>query len=100
MRCMCGVCEFCSSVSPSMVGGSAFALLFINAAGVKLGKSTAIVMLTALLDELFYIFVVALILLFYGTEVLQVQEILSINVTHLFFIGYGFIVALTTVILC
>ncbi|MDD4394895.1 MAG: lysylphosphatidylglycerol synthase transmembrane domain-containing protein [Bacteroidales bacterium] len=92
--------EFASSVSPSMVGGSAFALFFINAEGVKLGKSTAIVMITALLDELFYIFVVALILLFYGTEVLQVQEILSINVTHLFFIGYGFIVALTTVILC
>lgn len=92
--------EFASSVSPSMVGGSAFALFFINAEGIKLGKSTAIVMITALLDELFYIFVVALILLIYGTEVLHVQEIFSINITSLFFIGYGFIVMLTTIILC
>ncbi len=92
--------EFASSVSPSMVGGSAFALFFINAEGIKLGKSTAIVMITALLDELFYIFIVAVILLFYGTDILNVKEIFSIDISSLFFIGYGFIVMLTTIITC
>ncbi len=89
--------EFASSVSPSMVGGSAFALFFINAEGIKLGRSTAIVLITALLDELFYIISVFAVLLVVGTNILTSLE-LPFNPMLFFFIGYGFIIALTTII--
>ena len=89
--------EFASSVSPSMVGGSAFAIFFINAEGIPLGKSTGIVLATALLDELFYIIMVALILAFSGISILNVSG-LPFNPTTLFLIGYGFIILLTTII--
>ena len=89
--------EFASSVSPSMVGGSAFAIFFINAEGIPLGRSTGIVLTTALLDELFYIIMVALILAVSGISILNVSG-LPFNPTTLFLIGYGFIILLTTVI--
>ena len=89
--------EFASSVSPSMVGGSAFAIFFINAEGIPLGRSTGIVLTTALLDELFYIIMVALILAVSGISILNVSG-LPFNPTTLFLIGYGFIILLTTII--
>ncbi len=90
--------EFASSVSPSMVGGSAFALFFLNAEGIKLGKSTAIVLVTALLDELFYIISVLFILMIVGTKILTFSIALPFNPMLFFFIGYGFIILLTTII--
>ncbi len=48
--------EFASSVTPpSIVGGSAVALFIVTKEGIKPGRATAIVMITALLDELFFI---------------------------------------------
>ena len=47
--------EFTSAISPSIVGGTAVALFIINKEGVNTGKSTSIVLITALLDELFYV---------------------------------------------
>ncbi len=82
--------EFASSVSPSMVGGSAFAIFFINAEGIPLGRSTGIVLTTALLDELFYIIMVALILAVSGISILNVSG-LPFNPTTLFLIGLSLI---------
>lgn len=59
--------EFASAISPSVVGGTAVALFILNKEGVNTGKSTAIVFITALLDELFYVIVVPLVILFVGT---------------------------------
>ena len=47
--------EFASALTPSVVGGSAVALFIVNKEIKNIGKATAIVMITALLDELFYI---------------------------------------------
>ncbi|MDR2868531.1 MAG: flippase-like domain-containing protein [Bacteroidales bacterium] len=90
--------EFASSVTPSMVGGSAFAIFFIGAERIKLGKSTAIVMVTALLDELFYILAVAVVLILVGAEIFEVNNAFSVNIIPWFFSGYGFIILLTTII--
>jgi len=59
--------EFASAISPSVVGGTAVALFIINREGVNAGKSTAIVFITALLDELFYVLVVPVLILIVGT---------------------------------
>ena len=45
--------EFASAVTPSVVGGSGVAIFILNKEKINLGKSTAIVMVTAMLDELF-----------------------------------------------
>lgn len=96
--------EFASALTPSIVGGSGVALFILNREGIKMGKSTAVVMVTALMDELFYITMVPVVLLLIGTgslfPVSLQKEILGITfgTQGLFWLGYFFIVTLTTVI--
>jgi glycosyltransferase 2 family protein len=59
--------EFASAISPSVIGGTAVALFILNKEGVNAGKSTSIVFITALLDELFYVIIVPVMLLLVGT---------------------------------
>lgn len=58
--------EFASAVTPSVVGGTAIAVFVLSAEGIKFGKSLAYVMLTAILDNLF--FVVAAPIVMFLTE--------------------------------
>ncbi|MCU4157074.1 flippase-like domain-containing protein [Carboxylicivirga sp. A043] len=58
--------EFTSAITPSAIGGTSVAIFFINKEGVKLGRSTAVVMVTSFLDELYFILTFPLILLFIG----------------------------------
>jgi uncharacterized protein (TIRG00374 family) len=88
--------EFASSVTPAVVGGSAFAIYFINQEGVSLGKSTAIIFTTVMLDEIFYILTVALLLLILGTDIVHFGDTLPFNPMLFFFVGYGVIIAMTT----
>lgn len=58
--------EFASAVTPSVVGGTAVAVFILLKEGVSLGKSLALVMLTAIMDNL--IFVVFAPLVFFFAE--------------------------------
>ncbi|MGK0286265.1 MAG: hypothetical protein ACI9GM_001313, partial [Salibacteraceae bacterium] len=58
--------EFSSAITPSVVGGSGVAIFILSKEGLKVGRSTAIVMITAFLDELFYVVMVPLLFLFAG----------------------------------
>lgn len=60
--------EFASAMTPGIVGGAAVAMFILKREGINLGKSTAIVLITALLDELFYILIVPVTILLVGTE--------------------------------
>ena len=97
--------EFASAVTPSIIGGSAVALFIIRREGVSMGRTTAIVLVTALLDELFYIMMVPLVMLMVGTQDLFTSggEYVFLNTRFgtqgIFAIGYLFIVVLTTIIL-
>ena len=62
--------EFASAITPSVVGGSGVALYILNKEGLSPWKSTTIVMITALLDELFYVITVPIVILFIGTQYL------------------------------
>jgi uncharacterized protein (TIRG00374 family) len=92
--------EFASALTPSVVGGSGIAIFILNREGINLGKSTATVFVTALMDEAFYIIMVPLIILLVGmgqlfpeTSIFSAFGTESIHL--LFYIGYGFILFLT-----
>ena len=55
--------EFTSAVTPSAIGGTSLAILFVNKEGVKVGRSSAMVMATSFLDELYFIVMFPLICL-------------------------------------
>ena len=67
--------EFSSAVTPGIVGGTGVALYILNKEGLSVGKSTAMVMLTALFDQLFYIVTVPIIILIIGTQFLFPVEL-------------------------
>ena len=96
--------EFASALTPSVVGGSAAALYIVSKECSSVGKSTAIVMITALLDEAFYIIMVPLLFLFVsGNQLFILSQFNFFGFGELptqliFFIGYSFILILTTVI--
>jgi len=96
--------EFASALTPSVVGGSAVAVYIVSKEVNSLGKSTAIVMLTALLDELFYIVMVPILYLFITSQKLFIISDFSIfnlgmmSTKSIFLIGYIFILFLTSLI--
>jgi uncharacterized protein (TIRG00374 family) len=88
--------EFASALTPSVVGGSAVAIFFLNREGMNLGKSTAIVMVTAMMDEFFYIFMVPVVLLLVGGASLFPEGWQStlfgftFTAEGIFWVGYSF----------
>lgn len=46
--------EFTSAVTPSAIGGTSVAIVFVHKEGVPVGRSAAIVMLTSFFDELYF----------------------------------------------
>jgi len=97
--------EFGSAVTPSVVGGSALAFFIVSMEGIGVGRSTAIVMITALLDELFYIVIAPLAILLVGAKIAFIKDFDFFFLGHqfgmvtIFFIGYGFMCLLTIIIL-
>ncbi|SFE81318.1 lysylphosphatidylglycerol synthase transmembrane domain-containing protein [Thermoflexibacter ruber] len=55
--------EFSSAVTPSAIGGTAVAVFILNREGISFGKSLAYVMVTALLDNSFFLIAAPLALL-------------------------------------
>jgi len=96
--------EFASALTPSVVGGSAAALYIVSKECHSIGKSTAIVMITALLDELFYIVMVPIVFIFVSANQLFVHGQFNffgmgnLPTQLIFYIGYGFILLLTSII--
>ena len=79
-------------------------MFIVHKEGISIGKSTAVVMVTALLDELFYIMMVPIIILIVGFQHLFPVELekeffgITLGTTGLFLVGYGFIITLTSII--
>lgn len=62
--------EFTSAVTPSTVGGTSVAVVFVHKEGLSVGKSATMVMLTAFFDELFFAIIFPLVVLGVGSSVL------------------------------
>ena len=88
--------EFASAATPSIVGGSAFALYILSKEGLSTGRSTTIVLFTAFLDELFFIIAAPLFFILAGKSfifpdpsAMEVESLQSLNsLIYLFVIGY------------
>lgn len=56
--------EFGTAITPSSVGGSSMAVLFLSKENIPVGRSTAMVFVTLLLDEMFFVVTFPILLLF------------------------------------
>ena len=95
--------EFTSAVSPSTVGGTAVAVVFIHKEGISVGKSTAIVLATSFLDELYFVIMLPLLLLIVGKEALFTTSLQGTGISFLneltLFASVGYSIILLWVIL-
>ena len=93
--------EFASAATPSVVGGTAVAVFILNKEGLAAGKSLALVMLTALLDNSF--FIIAAPLAIGGVNMLGLEVFPKMDISSgaenslfvLFGISYGLIAIYT-----
>jgi uncharacterized protein (TIRG00374 family) len=80
--------EFSSALMPSAVGGTTIAMIFVNKEGINLGRSTAVVMATSFLDEVYFILMFPLLLL-----TIKVSRLFDVGVSSEFLwfavIGYS-----------
>lgn len=84
--------EFTSAVTPSTVGGTAVAVVFLHKEGMTVGRSTAVVLATSFLDELYFVIMFPLILLIVGGDILFTT---SVSVTGASILNNLFYVAIT-----
>lgn len=60
--------EFASALAPGVMSGATVAMFILNREKIALGRATAIVILTAFLDNLFYVVVIPLLFLFIPSD--------------------------------
>ena len=84
--------EFASAITPGVVGGAAVAMFILNREKIALGRSTAIVIITAMLDNLFYVLLIPFVFL-----IIENHQLFPSNtggdlaVQWVFWIGFGVI---------
>ena len=84
--------EFASALSPGVVGGAAVAIFILNREKIPLGRSTAIVIITAFMDNLFYIIMIPFVFLFIQPSVLFPSSMESSqSVEMVFWTGFAII---------
>jgi len=95
--------EFASAVTPSVVGGTAVAVFILAKEGIKFGKALAYVMLTAILDNAFFLIAAPIALFATNSEIFTIlgeREIfgLSLKVQVIFYSSY-ILIALYTLLM-
>lgn len=85
--------EFASAVTPSIVGGTAVAVFILNKEGIKLGKAIAYVMVTAILDNLFFVIGAPIILFLAQGNIFPESKMMEMRLGRslevLFWTSYG-----------
>ena len=86
--------EFASALSPGVVGGAAVAMFILNREKIPMGRATALVVITAFMDNLFFVICVPFIALLVGHSIMfdGFSGTLSEGLVSLFWLGYGLIV--------
>ena len=91
--------EFASAVTPSVVGGTAVAVFILTYEGINFGKSLAYVMLTAILDNLFFVLAAPLVMLFTDGVIFPSVESMNLEIgsslQYFFFLSYSLIAVYT-----
>jgi glycosyltransferase 2 family protein len=60
--------EFASALAPGVMSGATVAMFILNREKIALGRATAIVILTAFLDNLFYVVIIPILFLFIPSD--------------------------------
>ncbi|WP_209331131.1 lysylphosphatidylglycerol synthase transmembrane domain-containing protein [Lunatimonas salinarum] len=85
--------EFASAVTPSIVGGTAVAVFILHKEGIPLGKALAFTMLTAIMDNLFFVIGAPIILFFAQGHIFPESRVLEMRLGNslqfLFWASYG-----------
>ncbi|HAH37878.1 MAG TPA: TIGR00374 family protein [Algoriphagus sp.] len=85
--------EFASAVTPSVVGGTAVAIFILNKEGIKLGRAISFVMVTAILDNLFFVIGAPIILFFAKGNIFPNSQVLENQLENslqaIFWISYA-----------
>lgn len=88
--------EFASALSPGVVGGVAVAMFILNKEKIDLGRSTAIVLITAMMDNLFYVLMIPFVFLFIDSATLFPSHSFgSSSVQLIFWTGFFVFLGLT-----
>jgi uncharacterized protein (TIRG00374 family) len=91
-------------MTPGVVGGAAVAMFILNREKVNMGKATALVMITALLDELFYILIVPVLIMIAGTAALFPIDLtrsvfgMELHIQGIFWLAFGVITLITVML--
>ncbi|MEO9968111.1 MAG: lysylphosphatidylglycerol synthase transmembrane domain-containing protein [Reichenbachiella sp.] len=93
--------EFASAVTPSVVGGTAVAVFILTYEGINFGKSLAYVMLTAILDNLFFVVAAPVVMLLTNGVIFPKVATFDLQIgsslQFFFFVSYGLIAIYTLV---
>jgi uncharacterized protein (TIRG00374 family) len=67
--------EFTSAVTPSSIGGTSVALMYVHKEGISIGKSSAMVMMTSLLDEVYFVIMFPILMFAIGIpELFDIED--------------------------
>jgi hypothetical protein len=95
--------EFTSAITPSTVGGTAVAVVFLHKEGITVGRSTSIVLATSFLDELYFVILFPVILLIVGGDILFTTSLQGTGIAllnNLVFVAIaGYLIILAWVLL-
>lgn len=91
--------EFTSAITPSAIGGTSFAIIYVHKGGISVGRSSAIVLLTSFLDELYFVVMFPILFLLLGYsrlfDLVGVSSSMQSSIFTFFMIGYGLKLAYT-----
>lgn len=91
--------EFSSAITPSTVGGTALAVIFLHKEGITTGRSTAVTLVTSFLDELYFVVMLPVLVMMIGGKELFITSVSGTGpafLNNLLFValaGYGIILA-------
>lgn len=91
--------EFSSAVTPSVVGGTAVAIFILYKEGIKLGQAMAYAMLSAILDNMFFVIAAPIAILLSRGQAFPEIEAINLkfggSLEVLFYISYSLIAIYT-----
>lgn len=92
--------EFASSLTPGSVGGSGVAMFIMKRQGLPLGRSTAIVVVTAILDNIFFLLLsIFLFLLVSPSELFPSSSLFERGISFIYWFGFSILMLVTLVLL-
>jgi len=80
--------EYASALAPGVLSGAAVAMFILNRERIALGRATAIVIITAFFDNLFFVILIPIVFLFYSYNAL-LPESIGTSASTVFWVGYS-----------